>query len=89
MSIFQDVFIRKPNRSLFNLSHEKKFSGDFGFLYPILCLEAVPGDTFKINTEVFVRSAPLIAPIMHRVNVKLNYFYVANRTIWSEWKTAG
>lgn len=74
MSIFQHVLVKKPGRSLFNLTHERKFSGNFGYLYPILCTELVPGDTFKVNTEVFVRTAPLVAPIMHRVNVKLNYF---------------
>ena len=84
--LFQDVFVKKPARSLFNLTHEKKFSADFGFLYPILCMEAVPGDTFKLGTEVFVRTAPLIAPIMHRVNVKINYFFVPNRLVWSEWQ---
>jgi len=86
MSIFNDVLVKKPGRSLFNLKHEKKFSADWAYLYPILCLETVPGDTFKISTEVFLRTAPLIAPIMHRVNVKLNYFYVPNRLVWDEWQ---
>lgn len=85
MSIFNDVLIKKPGRSLFNLKHEKKFSADFGWLYPILVTECVPGDTFKVSTEFFVRTAPLVAPIMHRVNVKLNYFFVPNRLIWDEW----
>lgn len=84
--LFQDVFVRKPSRSLFNLKHEKKFSCDFGYLYPILCVEAVPGDTFKLSTEFLVRCAPLIAPIMHRINVKINYFFVPNRLVWSEWQ---
>lgn len=86
MSIFNSVLVKKPGRSLFNLRHERKFSGDWSYLYPILCLEAVPGDTFKISTEVLVRTAPLIAPIMHRVSVKLNYFFVPNRLIWNEWQ---
>lgn len=85
MSIFQDVFVKKPGRSLFNLSHEKKFTANFGYLYPFLIIDAVPGDTFKLSTEFFVRTAPLIAPVMHRVNVKVNYFFVPNRLIWSEW----
>lgn len=86
MSIFSDVLVRKPGRSLFNLSHERKFSCDWSHLIPICCLECVPGDTFKISSEVLVRTAPLIAPIMHRVNVKFNYFFVPNRLIWTEFK---
>jgi hypothetical protein len=85
MSIFQDVFVKKPGRSLFNLSHEKKFTANFGFLYPFLVIDAVPGDTFKLSTEFFVRTAPLIAPVMHRINVKVNYFFVPNRLLWKDW----
>lgn len=86
MSIFQDVLVKKPGRSLFNLRHERKFSADWAWLYPIMCIETVPGDTFRLSTEVLVRTAPLIAPIMHRVNVKVNYFFVPNRLLWSEWQ---
>lgn len=85
MSIFNDVFVKKPGRSLFNLSHEKKFTANFGYLYPFLVIDAVPGDTFKLSTEFFVRTAPLIAPVMHRINVKVNYFFVPNRLLWDEW----
>ena len=86
MSIFDSVLIRKPGRSLFNLSHERKFSCNFGYLYPVLCTECVPGDTFKISTELLVRSAPLIAPVMHRINAKLNYFFIPYRLCWDEWE---
>lgn len=85
MSIFNSVLVKKPERSLFNLKHERKFSADFAWLYPICCIEAVPGDTFKLSTEVLVRCAPLIAPIMHRVNVKVNYFFVPCRLVWNKF----
>lgn len=86
MSIFNDVFVKKPGRSLFNLSHERKFTANFGYLYPILVMDAVPGDTFKMSTDFIVRASPLIAPIMHRVNVKINYFFVPNRLLWTHWQ---
>ena len=87
MSIFQDVFVRKPGRSLFNLSHERKFSANFGTLYPTLVIDAVPGDTFKLGAQVIVRTAPMFAPLLHRVNVKLNYFFVPNRLLWQDWES--
>lgn len=86
MSIFQDVLVRKPGRSMFNLTHEKKFSANWSTLYPVCVMEAVPGDTFRINTEVFIRTAPMIAPVMHRVDVKMNYFFCPNRLNWSNWE---
>ena len=33
-----------------------------------------------------VRLAPMIAPVMHEVNVYVHYFYVPNRIIWNQWE---
>lgn len=84
--IFQDIFVKKPSRSLFNLSHERKFSCDWSGLYPFLVLEVVPGDTFRISTEMIVRTAPLVSPLMHRVDVKCYYFFVPNRLLFKKWE---
>lgn len=86
MNIFDRILVKKPERSLFNLSHEVKLTGNMGWLYPIMCQEVIPGDTWKINSEVLCRFAPLTAPIMHRVNLKLNYFFVPFRLIWNDWE---
>lgn len=86
MSIFSDILVRKPGRSLFNLSHDRKFSCDWAKLYPILCMETVPGDTIKVSTEFLIRMAPLRSPVMHRINVKVHYFFVPNRLLWDKWE---
>ena len=81
MSIFDKVEVNQPKRSAFNLSHEVKMSAKMGNLYPIMCQEVLPGDTFKIRTESLVRFAPLLAPLMHRVDYKTYIFYVPNLLI--------
>lgn len=86
MSIFNSIRVRKPKRTAFDLSHEVKLSMDFGQLVPFFCQEVLPGDTFKVNVEQLVRFAPLIAPIMHRVNVYTHFFFVPNRLVWDDWK---
>lgn len=86
MNLFNSIRVPRLRRNTFNLSHEFKFSGSFGTLMPILCQEVVPGDTFRVNTEVFVRMAPMLAPIMHRINVYVHFFFVPNRLIWTEWE---
>ena len=86
MSIFTKVKMRKPKKSGFNLSHEVKLSCNFGELIPILVQEALPNDTFRHKSEVLCRFAPLLAPIMHRVNIYTHYFFVPNRLIWDEWE---
>lgn len=85
-NIFQRVRHNKPKRNAFNLSHERKFTTQFGKLTPILCQEVIPGDSFRVNTESLVRFAPLIAPMMQRVDVYTHYFYVPNRLVWNEWE---
>jgi len=84
--LFQQIVGNKPKRNAFDLSHERKFSMDMGELVPILCEEVIPGDTFQLNTEVLIRFAPMLAPVMHRINVYTHFFFVPNRLIWDEWE---
>ena len=55
-------------------------------LTPILCQEVLPGDRFKVNVEMLLRLQPMLAPIMHRVNVYTHFFFVPNRLIWNQWE---
>lgn len=79
--LFQTVLLPKPKRSKFDLSHEKKMSIPFGALIPTLALEVLPGDSFRINQEVFVRFQALLAPVMHRVNVTTHFYFVPYRIL--------
>jgi len=84
--LFSTVGYKKPKRTAFDLSHERKLSCKMGQLIPIMNDEVMPGDTFKIRSEVLVRLAPMIAPIMHRTNVFIHYFFVPNRILWDDWE---
>lgn len=86
MSIFSKISARRPKRNKFDLSHERKFSFAMGNLTPILVQEVVPGDKFRVKSEIFIRMAPMLAPLMHRINVYTHYFFVPNRLIWNEWE---
>lgn len=72
--------------STFDLTHEKKFSCDMGKLIPIMCEEIVPGDEFTVKTDMLVRVAPMLAPMMHRVNVYTHYFFVPTRLTMTNWE---
>lgn len=76
----------RPRRNKFDLSHERKLSFNMGKLIPIMLQEIVPGDSFRVTSELFLRMAPMIAPVMHHVNVFTHYFFVPNRLIWDEWE---
>lgn len=84
--MFQSIGIRKPKKNKFNLSHDVKLSFNMGQLVPVLTEEIVPGDSFKVTSEVMLRLAPMVAPIMHKVDVYMHYFFVPNRLIWDDWE---
>ena len=69
MSIFSEIQLKKPGSSTFDLSHQKKLSGNMGKLIPIFLGDTVPGDKFNISTAQLLRMAPMVAPIMHQVTV--------------------
>lgn len=73
-------------KSKFDLSHERKLSLNMGQLVPIMCQEVLPGDKFRVNAEVMMRLAPMLAPVMHRVNVFTHFWFVPNRLVWTEWQ---
>ena len=84
--IFDRIKLSRPKSSVFDLSHEKKLSLNMGDLVPIFMQETLPGDQFKVNIEHLIRFQPLLAPIMHRVNVYTHFFFVPNRLIWNDWE---
>ncbi|MBA7535563.1 hypothetical protein ES705_27821 [subsurface metagenome] len=83
---YQTSRFKQPGRSVFNLSYEKKFTCDMGQLIPIMCDEVVPGDIFSIGNEIVVRFQPLVAPVLHEINVYVHYFYVPYRILWDDWE---
>lgn len=72
------------NRNWFNLSNDWKASFTMGKLAVHFWDESMPGDYYKINAEVMMRFAPLYLPIMHRVNLALDYFFVPYRIVWTK-----
>lgn len=85
-NIFNSVKLKKPNRSTFNLSHDVKQSGRMGNLIPALVAECIPGDKWSIATAMAVRFAPLLAPVMHRFNIYMHYFFVPYRILWANFE---
>lgn len=73
-------------RNKFNLSHYKLGSCDMGKLYPISCFEVLPGDTIQMHTSVFLRFAPMVAPVMHPIKVSTFSFYVPFRILWDDFE---
>lgn len=86
MKVFDRIQLKSPKRSAFDLSHGRKFSMNMGELVPVLCTEVIPYDKIRLNMEHLVRMQPLLAPMMHHVNVTTHFFFVPNRLIWNDWE---
>lgn len=84
--LFDSVRALRPGRSAFNLSYDKKFTCDLGQLIPVLAEEVVPGDTWKIGIEAVVRFMPMVAPILHEINMFVHYFFVPYRLLSTDWE---
>lgn len=85
-NIFNTIQLRKPKKNKFDLTHDVKMSMKMGGLYPSLILECIPGDKHILGCESLLRFAPLIAPVMHRLDITTHYFFVPNRILWPNWE---
>ena len=86
MSIFNQVPVTRISRSTHNLSHQTKGTYDGGPIYPLMTELAFPGDTWKVSLENFIRTMPMIAPILDRVDVKIDSFFIPLRLIWDDFE---
>ncbi|QXN75242.1 major capsid protein [Microvirus mar50] len=75
----------KPKRNSFDLSFTNNLTLNFGGLYPVLCKEVLPGDTFKIDTTFGLRFMPMYFPLQTKMRADIHYFYVRNRNLWKDW----
>lgn len=69
-----------------NLSHYKLGTGNQGYLIPVGCYEALPGDLIRDHSTVFMRTSPLLAPVMHPVHVTIHKWFVPTRILWEDFE---
>lgn len=80
--------VKTPNVPLnkFDLSYENLLSAGMGNLYPILCKEMLPGDRFRVKSDVLIRVMPMTSPVYGNLKAYIHYFFVPNRLVWSNWE---
>lgn len=73
-------------RSKHNLGYTRLTTFDGGEIVPIGLTEVLPGDSFRHDTSALVRVQPLVAPVMHPVDVQVHHWFVPNRLVWTGWE---
>lgn len=86
MNLFGEIPRSKVPRSVFNISESHKMSADIGKLIPVYVQQVLPGDKWMFNSAFMMRWAPLLAPIMHDVDVFFDAFFVPERLLWKHWE---
>lgn len=77
--------MKMPGRNKFDMSHDLKYTFRMGKLIPAVVEEVLPGDVWQFNMQNMLRFQPLISPVMHKVRVKTNFFFVPTRLLWEDW----
>ena len=71
--------------STFDLTHDRKYTTQFGRLTPCFQMEVVPGDRVSIDPALVVKFAPMVFPIQHEVTAHIHFFYVPYMQLWDNW----
>lgn len=77
----QSIPLPKFPMSAFDLGHSIKGTYRIGKMIPHYVEEVIPSDIAHIRTDIFARLDPLTFPIMHRLKVRQNFFFVPFRLV--------
>lgn len=70
--------------SLLNLTHDSPMSCKMGYIYPLTCFDVVPGDRIDHRISALIRTQPLLAPLMHTVDIDIHAYFVPDRLVWED-----
>ncbi|ALS03580.1 VP1 [Gokushovirus WZ-2015a] len=73
-------------RSKFDHSQSIKFTFNTGDIIPFYVEEILPHDTTNIATNMVIRMATPIYPVMDNAYIDFYYFFVPSRILWEHWK---
>lgn len=57
-----------------------------GDIVPLYCMEVLPHDTFKVDTDFVIRQTTLLTPTMGAMDIDIYAFFVPNRVVNRSWK---
>nr|DAI82513.1 MAG TPA: Major capsid protein [Microviridae sp.] len=72
----------KPSRNSFDLSHRNMFTAKVGELLPCFVQELNPGDSVKVTSSYFTRTAPLQSNAFTRLRENVQFFFVPYSALW-------
>lgn len=76
--------MKRPQSAVHNLSHSVKYSDYLGYLTPIALYDCIPGDNIRHKISALIRTQPLLAPVMHEVDIDIHAYFVPDRLVFED-----
>lgn len=83
---FAEVPRSQLPRSVFIRPSGVKTAFNAGELIPIFSDEVLPGDTFRLDSQLFGRLSTLLHPYLDNLFLDTHYFFVPCRLLWDNWE---
>lgn len=77
----------KPSRNSFDVSARNLFTAKIGELLPCAVYEMNPGDSIRIDSSYFTRTAPLQTAAFTRLRENVQFFFVPYTQLWKYFQT--
>lgn len=77
----------KVHKNSFDLSHRNLFTAKIGELLPCFVQELNPGDSIKVDSSYFTRTAPLQTAAFTRLRENVQFFFVPYSLLWKYFNT--
>lgn len=84
--LFSSTLVKRPKRSVHDLSYPNKLSLHFGRLAPMMMERVVPSDKFKVQDEFLCRFAPFFGQVFQAFQLRTEYFFVPSRLLWKNFE---
>lgn len=69
----------------YNFSAKKDGTFPIGKLVPVDRFEVLPGDLVELNTNAFLRLAPMSCPSFMTLEATISHYFVPFRIMWEQW----
>ena len=77
----------KPSRNSFDVSARNLFTAKIGELLPCAVYDMNPGDSIRIDSSYFTRTAPLQTAAFTRLRENVQFFFVPYSQLWKYFNT--
>lgn len=78
--------VQMRRQRITGLSYGCTSSYSMGTLYPFYCEEILPGDTFKVDSDLVIRlTSSFIKPVYGSMFADVFYFFVPWRLVYDDW----